>query len=262
MTTSNKKTLLLFDIDGTLTLPRQTIQQDMLQRLTEISRDNFELGFVGGSDLEKQKEQLLESNFGLFYWRFSENGLMAFQGNTLIHERSLSEYLGETHMGHLLNICLNVLSHIDLPIKRGNFIELRKGMLNVSPIGRSCTRDERNEFEQLDKVHQIRKQMIEKIETNWNNYVFEHHLPFVPLHFSIGGQISVDIFPSGWDKTYCLQFLENKYHEIHFFGDKVDKGGNDFEIYGDIRVIGHRVSSPQDTIEQINNLLTMKEILL
>lgn len=24
----------------------------------------------------------------------------------------------------------------------------------------------------------------------------------------------------GWDKTYCLQFVEKDYDEIHFFGDK------------------------------------------
>ena len=24
----------------------------------------------------------------------------------------------------------------------------------------------------------------------------------------------------GWDKTYCLQFVEKEYDEIHFFGDK------------------------------------------
>jgi len=27
------------------------------------------------------------------------------------------------------------------------------------------------------------------------------------LTFSIGGQISFDVFPNGWDKTYCLKFL-------------------------------------------------------
>lgn len=24
----------------------------------------------------------------------------------------------------------------------------------------------------------------------------------------------------GWDKTYCLRFLDDKYETIHFFGDK------------------------------------------
>ena len=42
--------------------------------------------------------------------------------------------------------------------------------------------------------------------------------------FLIGGQISIQMFPIGWDKTYCLQFVENEgYQEIHFFGDKTYK---------------------------------------
>lgn len=28
------------------------------------------------------------------------------------------------------------------------------------------------------------------------------------------------VFPRGWDKTFCLQFVENEFSEIHFFGDK------------------------------------------
>lgn len=28
------------------------------------------------------------------------------------------------------------------------------------------------------------------------------------LTYSIGGQISFDCFPAGWDKTYCLNFLD------------------------------------------------------
>ena len=95
------------------------------------------------------------------------------------------------------------------------------------------------------------------------------------LTFSIGGQISFDIFPHGWDKRYCLQFVENEgFEEIHFFGDKthlvsfqwliqwllrgwVDQhrqGGNDHEIYMDPRTVGHSVESPADTIRQCTEL--------
>jgi phosphomannomutase len=40
------------------------------------------------------------------------------------------------------------------------------------------------------------------------------------LGYSIGGQISFDVFPIGWDKTYCLRFVEKDFDDIHFFGDK------------------------------------------
>lgn len=74
--------------------------------------------------------------------------------------------------------------------------------------------------------------------------------------FSIGGQISFDVFPTGWDKRYCLQFVENEgYDEIHFFGDKTMPGGNDYEIFTDDRTIGHTVTSPEDTIEQVTKLM-------
>ena len=74
----------------------------------------------------------------------------------------------------------------------------------------------------------------------------------------IGGQISLDAFPDGWDKTYCLQFVEKDgYDNIHFFGDKTSQGGNDYEIFKDDRTIGHTVTSPDDTRRQIRELLNI-----
>lgn len=43
------------------------------------------------------------------------------------------------------------------------------------------------------------------------------------LTYSIGGQISFDVFPDSWDKTYCLRFVEKDFGDIHFFGDKTYK---------------------------------------
>ena len=78
--------------------------------------------------------------------------------------------------------------------------------------------------------------------------------PDIGLTYSIGGQISFDVFPDGWDKRYCLQFLVEKFDEIHFFGDKTYKGGNDHEIYEDERTIGHSVKDPQETIKILKEL--------
>jgi phosphomannomutase len=75
------------------------------------------------------------------------------------------------------------------------------------------------------------------------------------LTYSIGGQISFDVFPQGWDKTYALRHVENEgFKEIHFFGDKTYKGGNDYEIYEDPRTIGHAVTKPEDTLQILNEL--------
>ena len=47
------------------------------------------------------------------------------------------------------------------------------------------------------------------------------------LTYSIGGQISFDVFPNGWDKTYCLQFVEKDFRRHSLFqSDKTHSGGN------------------------------------
>lgn len=79
--------------------------------------------------------------------------------------------------------------------------------------------------------------------------------PDLGLTYSIGGQISFDVFPIGWDKTYCLNFIgAEEYDEIHFFGDKTFEGGNDYEIFSHGRILGHTVTSPEDTMAQCSAL--------
>ncbi|CAL5381795.1 unnamed protein product [Camellia sinensis] len=125
-----------------------------------------------------------------------------------------------------INFTLRYIANLDIPIKRGTFIEFRSGMLNVSPIGRNCSQEKRDEFEKYDKVLNIRPKMVSVLREK-----FAH----LNLTFSIGGQISFDV---SWDKTYCLRYVDD-FHEIHFFGDKTYKGGNDHEIYESERTMGH-----------------------
>lgn len=63
--------------------------------------------------------------------------------------------------------------------------------------------------------------MNNQIQEKWTQYVISNNIQNLPeIKFSIGGQISVDVFPKSWDKTDYLQFVEEKYDEIHFFEDK------------------------------------------
>jgi phosphomannomutase len=51
---------------------------------------------------------------------------------------------------------------------------------------------------------------------------------------------------------------KDEFEEIHFFGDKTDPGGNDHQIFTDPRTIGHKVTSPADTMGQLWQLLKQK----
>lgn len=148
---------------------------------------------------------------------------------------------------------LHYIADLDLPFKRGTFVEFRNGMINVSPVGRNASNPERLAFNAYDKEHNIRTTFVSKLKEAF---------PDLGLTFSIGGQISFDVFPTGWDKTYCLRHIEAEknrpdgvdYTTIHFFGDKAYEGGNDWEIYQDPRTIGHKVKNPEDTLAQLKEM--------
>jgi len=147
-----KKTIALFDVDGTLTPARKEVHPKVVAFLAEL-RTKVTVGFVGGSDLKKQVEQLGPGVLSMFDYCFSENGLTAYKDGKLIGQQSFSSFLGEERLTRLLDWTLHYLSTIKIPIKRGTFIEFRAGMLNISPIGRNCSQSERDAFEKFDEVN-------------------------------------------------------------------------------------------------------------
>jgi phosphomannomutase len=110
--------------------------------------------------------------------------------------------------------------------------------------------EERELFAAFDLEHQVRRKFREALVRKF---------PDAGLTFSIGGQISIDVYPSGWDKRFCLRYVANEgFREIHFFGDETGDGGNDQHIFHDPRVIGHAVESPEDTVGQLRRLFQLQ----
>ncbi|KAJ7623460.1 eukaryotic phosphomannomutase-domain-containing protein [Roridomyces roridus] len=213
------KALLLMDVDGTLTPARQGVSPEMVAALKAL-RQKVVIGFVGGSDLVKISEQLSVNGSNVvddFDYAFAENW----------PHGSFIKFIGEDRYKTLVNFCLHYIADMDIPIKRGTFIEFRNGMINVSPIGRNATVAERHEFEAYDKQHGLRA--------------------------AFAGQISFDVFPRGWDKTYALKHVaDEEFEEIHFFGDKT--AGTTMKFTKTLAPIGHAVSSPADTIRLFKEL--------
>jgi phosphomannomutase len=243
------KTLLLFDIDGTLTESRKVMKENMLECLKKASSyDDIDLATVGGSDLPKAREQL-QSSIDFFKFNFTENGLVYLDDKKELHKvDKLINYLGYDKFKEFANFCLKYIADLDIPVKTGTFVELRTGLVNISPIGRNCTQEERDAFVIYNKEHHILETFRETLLKNFGEKF--------GLEISIGGQISFDVFPKGWDKRYCLQFVEKLYDNIIFFGDKGYYGGNDYEIMTNEKITrGVKVKSPENTIELINKII-------
>jgi len=247
---SRKRLLCLFDVDGTMTKPRQQITAEMRSFMEEKVIPRVTVGLVGGSDRVKILEQMQgEEAVSKYDFCFSENGLVAYQGCQLLGQSSILGKLGEANCQHLINFALSYMAGLTLPAKRGTFVEFRTGLINLCPVGRSCSFEERQDFARYDEEHGIRDAFKAELEKKFGH---------LGLQFAKGGQISIDCFPTGWDKTFCLQYvLEGGHEEIHFFGDKTMPGGNDHEIFEDSRTIGHTVTGPEDTVQQLKQLLNI-----
>eukprot|EP01119_Soliformovum_irregulare_P019793 TRINITY_DN6337_c0_g1_i1.p1 TRINITY_DN6337_c0_g1~~TRINITY_DN6337_c0_g1_i1.p1 ORF type:complete len:249 (-),score=64.43 TRINITY_DN6337_c0_g1_i1:38-784(-) len=243
------KVLILFDVDGTLCEPRKKAVAEMIQTLQDV-RKNYTIGIVGGSNLPKIEEQLLDAlTLENFDYVFSENGTVAYKAGKLLAQKSVQEWMGQEKLNRFNRFVLRYLSQLDIPITTGTFIEHRRGMINISPIGRNCNQQERDAFEVFDKEHKIRENMIAALKKEFDGVL--------DLQYAIGGQISFDVFPTGWNKTFCLQYVP-EFETVHFFGDKTDVGGNDHEIYSHDRVSGNSVKSYHDTLAHLRQKFVHK----
>ena len=160
----------------------------------------------------------------------------------------MSDEIGEGMMQELMKLLCSLQAQVSdeytIPLS-GNFIQNRGSMVNWCPIGRSSKRDARNAFKVLDDNLKIRNKYFEILSTEIKNRN-------IPLTLKLGGDTSFDIYPHGWDKTYALRHFSQTDWDFWFVGDRCYPEGNDYEIFTDSRVIGHKVEKYQDTIQILN----------
>ena len=233
-------TIHLFDLDNTLTYPCEEISHDMFKILKKLSK-KYTLGIVSSSNFERIQNQI--KDLSIFKFIFCENGTIVYERGEIIHRVNFSDHVGEENFKKLVNFILLYLAKLDIPIKRGNFIDCRNGLLSISPIGRCCSLSERMRFIDYEDVAKTREIFIKYINENFNEF---------DIDCTIGGKISFEVFPKGWDKTYCLQFLKN--FKVIFYGDKVCEYGNDVSIYNAVQT-KYKVDSPEDTLKIIKGFL-------
>jgi len=215
----------LIDIDGTLTPSRQSMLPtfaNFFKRWAEKNR--FYL--VTGSDFEKVQEQIPQDILDLAQGIFCcmGNELLEDGGNKLIYRNTfeLPEGLVETLHSFLQS------SQYSLPWRTEPHIETRVGMINFSICGRGCNLAARNRYAAYDGATGERER-IRDILTN----------QFPELDIVIGGQISLDIFPRGSDKSQSVHYLlQQSYDQIVFIGDRCGPGGNDHAACKTIEKLG------------------------
>jgi phosphomannomutase len=255
------KKVVLFDMDGTLTEPRKKMKWEMTKSLYALQNKNYEIGIVSGSDLDYIVEQcqiMLDLNpvdwkkihylpcNGTKYYTVSSAG--SFVCKYSLDMRATIGIRRYNEVVYQLLEYQRKLRHMlggkEVPLT-GTFIQYRGSMINWCMIGRNASVVEREKFKELDKVYKFRNTFMKELPCN---PTFEN------LVFKLGGNTSIDIYQSGWDKTYSFKNFDG-YDEVYFIGDRCTKEGNDYEAYIAAKEKGYITTGPKDTIRIIEEIL-------
>jgi phosphomannomutase len=199
----------IFDIDGTLTPSRLRIDPEFEIFFLDWMKDK-NVYLVTGSDKDKTIEQVGEKIWTNAKRAYQSCGNAVYEGGKLIRQ---SDFKLDTELQRLL---FTFKASSDWQHHHGNHIEERIGLVNYSTVGRDCDQSSRNAYYDWDKLQGERELFCKIVEDT-----------FPDLEASVGGQISIDIYPKGKNKA---QVLGDIIGPITFFGDKCQPGGNDYPL--------------------------------
>ena len=240
--------VFIFDIDGTLTPARQAMTDEMHEVFREFCKRE-RVVLATGSDMAKVKEQVPKDILPLVEKVFTCSGNVLYSGGEewgeLIYKRKFDP---DPELIAFLERCVEFSS---CPAKTGSHLEFRPGMLNFSTIGRNCTQAQREEYYRWDTETGERKAIQEKLS---------HMYP--SLDCAIGGQISVDIYPRGMDKSQAYNYLKSGEPKtaIVFLGDRLRPGGNDYPFFSAMSK-SHISCRPLDICVPVHDWLDTKRFL-
>ena len=237
-------TAVLLDIDGTMTPPRQPIQEEMVRLLRRLS---VPFHVAAGSHLPLLQQQffhpLYDFGFRGSFDAFVSNGAVHYHADyregpalQLISEFDIRGYLGETDYAFLIQVLSETLDlpefQTHLPLKvAGERIVYRGSMVNCSPIGRALrelAEAQRNRamFVEFDRAHRYRERVMAYLKRRLARLIEERDLTI-----TLGGQTSFDIGVLGKDKAKAVKTLiASGAQRVVFLGDALFEGGNDAAI--------------------------------
>ena len=230
----------LFDVDGTLTEPRQPMDFEFATWF-ENWIPKHDVYLISGSDLPKIQEQIpskvLNECKGIFscmgneLWQQDRNkNLYCIYKNELKISKEVETFLKSK------------ITISDFEYKKPPHFEYRTGMLNFSVVGRGASPLLRQYYSEWDEMKRERAKISKEF-----NKLFNKKYDIEAL---AGGQISLDIQAIGKDKGQIIDHLD--YENYVFFGDKCSKNGNDFSLYKRLEEKWH-VQDYQQTFSILKN---------
>lgn len=251
------KKVLAFDLDGTLAPSKSELPKEVGESLDKLL-DHFDICVISGGRFQQFQTQLLNGlrttpqklerlhlmpTCGTQYYRY-ENG----DWNKIYAENFTDAE--KQRIIKALNKGIDTLGFRETEIY-GDVIEDRESQITFSALGQDIVAVLGDEGVRLKEEWDP--------DTLKKNTLRQYVADLIPeFEVRVGGGTSIDITKPGIDKAYGMRKLTDMLsitkEEILFFGDRLQKGGNDHPVK-EMGIDSLDVSHWRDTVMRLETLL-------
>lgn len=212
------KSVIAFDLDGTITAANTAIDADTKEFLLRLS-EKYRIVIIGAGYYERilsQTEHLpcdVLGNYGMQYAEYSEE-----EGRHILKKSVTYELDRED----ILRRADDIFSHFSLFDIEGERVYFHpSGFFSLALLGTDADKDKRRTF---DPTRDLRREMHEYVSRKFPDYTVY-----------LGGETSLDVAPGKHSKytalcEYCEMHGIDK-SEAVFCGDDYGRYGNDESVY-------------------------------
>lgn len=249
MTDMNKK-IIIFDLDGTLAISKQPLDDEMAELIRKLLRQ-YLVGVISGGFFEQYEKQFLsslhasEEELGNLIL-LPTSGSVMFRHSDNRWQEVYCEEIEESERGKIIQYLNEGIEHFNLRPETtfGELIEDRRTQVTYSGLGQSASPEIKASWD------------ADKKKRNLLAAFLKEKLP----HYSIGigGMTSIDVTLPGIDKAYGIRKIEEALlipiRQMVFVGDALQEGGNDYPAQT-TGVDCIEVSGPEETKEYIRSII-------
>lgn len=243
------KSVVVFDLDGTLAESKVNIDSEMESLLSRLLVGH-KMAIIGGASFEQMKSQLPEGiskNGNLLLLPLGGGSFYRYQNDSwqevYKHELSLLQRkaIGEAFARTLLE-----LGYVQPEKTYGIIIEDRGSQMTWSGLGQQASLAEKEKWNQEENG--LRLLIVSKLK---------EYLP--DMEAKVAGLTSVDVTLKGIDKKFgieqAIKYLNVSKTDVLFFGDAFEPEGNDYPAL-EAGVVCFKVDSIEETKKAIEYLLS------
>jgi phosphomannomutase len=257
MVNAADKSIIAFDVDGTITESKRPIADDMSNLICELLSKK-RVALISGAPLKRFYDQLLSFMPCVIGAGAAVHNLVLLPANgsqcyeydvasnewILVDEEKLAPEIKEKVMQAIEEIIYDPA--LDVPKNpAGEYVEDRGTQLTFSALGQDAALDKKALW---DLDHKKRQKIKAALEEKVGSMV----------EVVIAGTTSVDVNDKGFNKATGLLRLLNRLglsmQDMLFVGDSIFPGGNDFAPK-EAGIESVKVSGPEETAQQIKLIL-------